>query len=144
MNYKRLVIFAAIFLVTGCASMERFKRGMDTYIGADLKTLQQQFGYNYIERKLDDGLRAYTWTRIERGTYPGYSYPSTTHTYKTSKGKRVIYTPGYYFPPEYYERICEFSFIVDRNNRAISWRAQGNGCAAYTLAAPVIKSQKQY
>lgn len=143
MRMRATILAAMLLSLAGCASIERFQRNMDAYLGMDINQLRSQFGYNYIERKLDDGMRAYTWTRVERGTIPGYRSPDIIRTYQSSKGTHVVLSPGYYFPPEYYERICEFSFIVDAEGRAISWRAQGNGCAVLDIPQRVIKSRNQ-
>ena len=118
--------------VAGCATMERFQQTMEGYIGWDIDQLREAFGYNYIERDIGEGRRAYTWTWIHHGSTPGYHAPDVIHTYTSKKGDtHVVITPGYYFPPEYYENLCEFSFVTDATRKAVSWRAHGNGCLAY-------------
>lgn len=118
-------------LLHGCATMERFQQGMDSRLGWDIDRLRAQLGYNYIERDLGDGRRAYTWTWAEQGMRPGYVSPDVIHTYQSAQGTRVVVTPGTYFPPDYYRYACEFTYIVDASGRATAWRAHGNGCVAY-------------
>lgn len=137
---RRLGVIVVLVWLAGCATTERFTAHMDSYVGADLAVLRDTFGYNYIERSLGDGLRAFTWTWVDRGTYPAYRTPDVITTYETRKGTRVVVHPGYYFPPERYEFSCEFTFIVDAAGKATGWRAQGNGCAHYPGAARVLRS----
>lgn len=137
---RRCMTIAVFLLLAGCATIERFTTTMDSYVGADISVLRDAFGYNYIERPLDDGRRAFTWTWVDRGTYPGYRTPDVISTYETRTGTRVVVHPGYYFPPERYEFSCEFTFIVDAENRATGWRAQGNGCVHYPGSGRVLHS----
>lgn len=125
------VLLAVVLLSSGCATLEHFQRDMDSRVGWHIDQLRAHFGFNYIERDLGEGLRAYTWTWAERGMRPGYVTPDVVHTYQSSKGTQVVVRPGTYFPPDYYAYACEFTYIVDVEGRAIAWRAHGNGCAAY-------------
>lgn len=128
---RKLSVVLGMVLLAGCASIEHFQRDMDSRVGWDLDRLRAHYGYNYIERDLDDGVRAYTWTWTEQGMHPGYVTPDVIHTYQSTQGTRTVITPGTYFPPDYYAYACEFSFIVDTEDRVVAWRAHGNGCAAY-------------
>lgn len=128
---RRLSVVLGMLLLSACASIEHFQRDMDSRIGWDLDRLRAHYGYNYLERELGEGLRAYTWTWTEQGMRPGYVAPNVIHTYQSTQGTRVVITPGAYFPPDYYAYACEFSFIVDSGDRVVAWRAHGNGCAAY-------------
>ena len=128
---RYLVLLATLALLQGCASLEHFQQGMDSRLGWDIDQLRAYFGYNYIERDLGDGERAYTWTWAEHGMRPGYISPDVIHTYQSARGTQVSVTPGTYFPPDYYAYACEFTYIVDASGRATAWRAHGNGCAAY-------------
>lgn len=125
------LVLSVALAVHGCASLERFRQGMDSRLGWNIDQLRAYFGYNYIERELSDGQRAYTWTWAEQGMRPGYVSPDVIHTYQSAQGTRVMVTPGTQFPPEYYAYACEFTYIVDAAGRATAWRAHGNGCAAY-------------
>lgn len=138
----RYILLSAILamLVGGCATTERFERDMDSYLGWDIGQLREHFGYNYIERDLGDGSHAYTWIWSERNLSPGYLSPDVIHTYQSAEGTtRTIVSPGTYFPPSYYDYLCEFTFIVDAGGHAVRWRAQGNGCAAYTGPESVLR-----
>lgn len=129
-----------ILVLSGCASTERFQRNMDSYLGWDIQQLREHFGYNYIDRDLGDGTRAYTWVWSERSLYRGYQSPDVIHTYKSADGSaRVLVSPGTYFPPYYDEYHCEISFITGQEGRVIRWRAQGNGCAAYPGPSSVLQ-----
>ena len=120
-----------LVLLSACVSTARFEQMMDGYIGVPIADLQRVFGYNYIERKLTNGHRVYTWAWQEKGVFPGYERPTTIQTFTSDKGQHVIVIPGTYFPQTPYETNCEFSFIVDASDRTVSWRAHGNGCAGF-------------
>jgi hypothetical protein len=136
----RAVALAFALALAGCASLERFQRDMDSYIGWDIERLRAHFGYGYIERDLGDGLRAFTWTWADQDLRPGYVTPEVIHSYRSAQGAtHVVVSPGMYFPPDYYYYSCEFSFIIDAGGRAIGWRAHGNGCGAYTGPGTVMQ-----
>lgn len=120
-------------LLASCAtSTVRFEQMMDGYLGVPISDIQRHFGYNYIERRLPDGYRAYTWIWKEKGVFPAYERPTTIQTFSSSAGQHVIVTPGTYFPATRYESSCEFTFIADAAGRTASWRAHGNGCPSFT------------
>lgn len=127
-------------LLGGCASIERFQRDMDGYLGWEVERLRAQFGYAYLERDLGEGLRAFTWIWTEQGVRPGY-VTSDIRTYHSAEGGiyHEVVWPGMYFPPDYYVYSCEFSFIIDAGGQVIGWRAHGNGCAAYPGPGPVLQ-----
>ena len=131
MSAVRIAGLLSLVLLSSCASTARFEQMMDGYIGAPIADLQRVFGYNYIERKLTNGHRVYTWAWQEKGVFPGYETPTTIQTFTSDKGQHVIVIPGTYFPQTPYETNCEFSFIVDATDRTVSWRAHGNGCAGF-------------
>ena len=126
-------------LLGGCVSIERFQHTMDSHIGWDIDRLRAYYGYNYIERDLGNGQRALTWIWSDRGMRPGYLAPDVIHTYRSAQGTQVLVTPGSYFPPEYYEYGCEFSYIVDAQGHVVSWRAHGSGCASYPGPGPILQ-----
>ena len=125
-------------LLAACVSTARFEKMMDDYLGMPIAELQRQFGYNYIERKLADGNRAYTWIWKEEGVFPAYQAPTTIETFSSDKGKQILIIPGTYFPQTSYETSCEFSFIVDAMGKTVSWRAHGNGCAGFAGPGKVL------
>lgn len=132
---------AIVLTLGGCATIEQFQQRMDSYVGWDLDQLRAHFGYNYIERDLGDGSRAYTWVWMEHSIRPGYLTPDVVHTYRSDTGTRYVVSPGTYFPPEYYEYLCEFTFIVNDQNKAVSWRSHGNGCISYPGPEYVLQHQ---
>ena len=144
MNTIRLQPFllAGILMFSACASIEQFQGLMDKQIGKPLAEVQQEFGYNYIERELDDGKKAYTWYWTRTGVTPGYETPTTVYSTRSRQARDVIISPGTYFPPTYYEENCEFTFIADQANTVIAWQARGNGCAAYPGPGQVLRSSK--
>ena len=130
--HKTITGLLLILSLGACASLERFQRDMDGYLGWEIERLREHFGYNYVEHDLGDGTRAFTWVWSERSLRPGYMAPDVIHTYRSAEGAtQVLVSPGFYLPPDYSEYFCEFSFIVDKEGRAVDWRAQGNGCASY-------------
>ena len=138
--YRMILGMALALVLGGCASLEQFQRDMDGYLGWDLDRLRTHFGYNYVERDLGDGTRAFTWVWSERGMRPGYVSPDVIHTYRSAEGATHVWvSPGMHFPPDYFEYFCEFSFIVDETDRAVRWRAHGKGCASYPGPEPVMQ-----
>ncbi len=127
-------------LASCVTSSARFEQMMDGYLGAPVSDLQRHFGYNYIERRLPDGYRAYTWIWKEQGVFPAYERPTTIQTFSSSAGQHVIVIPGTYFPATRYESSCEFSFITDVAGKTVTWRAHGNGCASFTGPDKVMGS----
>jgi len=131
MSTVRIAGLLSLLLLSSCASTVRFEKMMDGYVGAPIADVQRVFGYNYIERKLTDGQRVYTWAWQEKGVFPGYETPTTIQTFTSDKGQHVIVIPGTYFPQTPYETNCEFSFVVDAADKVVTWRAHGNGCPGF-------------
>ena len=127
-----LPVLLVLTVLAACVTTERFERMMGGYLGVPISELQQHFGYNYIERQLAEGNRAYTWVWKEKGVFPGHETPTTIQTYSSDRGQHVVVIPGTYFPPSVYHTSCEFSFIADKSGKTVSWRAHGNGCAYYS------------
>lgn len=140
MRVSGAIVVILTMLSAGCASLERFERNMDGYLGRHIEQLRAQFGYAYFERDLGDGQKAYTWVWSEQGVRPGYVTADVIRTYRSAEGAtHVMVSPGMYFPPDYYAYSCEFTFITDPKGMAIGWRAHGNGCAAYPGPGPVLR-----
>lgn len=137
-RFRVVVVLMSSALLAACASTAQFQRMMDGYLGAPISEIQQRFGYNYIERQLPDGNRAYTWIWTEKGVFPGYETPTTIQTFSSDKGQHIIVIPGTYFPQTPYETTCEFSFVTDKAGNAVSWRAHGNGCAGFRGPGTVL------
>ena len=138
LTMKTVARIAAVLLLAtlaACATTAKFQQMMDGYIGVPISDVQLRFGYNYIERQLPEGERAYTWVWKEKGVFPGYETPTTIQTFTSDKGQHVIVIPGTYFPQTPYETTCEFTFITDKSGKTLTWRAHGNGCAGF--AGPV-------
>ncbi|MEW6330984.1 MAG: hypothetical protein AB1560_05935 [Pseudomonadota bacterium] len=134
-----LLLLPILSVLAACVTTARFEQMMDSYLGVPIGELQQRFGYNYIERQLPDGLRAYTWVWKEQGVFPGYETPTTIQTFSSSSGQQhVIVIPGTYFPSTSYESNCEFTFVADAAGKTVTWRAHGNGCAHYTGPGKVL------
>jgi hypothetical protein len=131
-------LLALLALLAACATTAQFQQMMDGYVGVPIGAVQQRFGYNYIERKLPNDRRAYTWVWKEKGVFPGYETPTTIQTFTSDKGQHVIVIPGTYFPQTPYETSCEFSFITDASGKTLTWRAHGNGCAAFRGPGAVL------
>ena len=140
MGIFRLAVVVMLTGLAGCTSIERFQGMMDGYIGQPIDEIQQIFGYNHIERELDIGGRAYTWSWQKHGVTPGHSTPTSIHSYSSGSSQHVTVRSGTYFPPEAYELACEFSFMTDTAGIVTAWRAHGNGCAAYPGPGKVYKS----
>ena len=130
------------FLLAACASVERFQQFMDSYIGQPISVVQEAFGYDYSEHQLDANSKAYTWQWSRQGVTPGYRTPTTIYSSGWSRrfGRDITIIPGTYYPPTYYEQHCEFTFIVDANERVTAWRALGEGCTSYR-PVPVLRSK---
>ena len=131
--YLNLLSAACLIMLAGfaCTNIKHFKQHMDRYIGQPIEKIQGKFGYNFIERKLENNQRAYTWTWTQTDFSPGHRTPDIIRTYQSAKTTYTYIIPGSYFPPAHYEFSCEFSFITNEHKRAIAWRAHGNGCASY-------------
>ena len=140
---RYFVVILALTVLVSCATTERFERMMNGYLDAPIADLQHRYGYNYIERQLPDGYRAYTWIWKEQGVFPGYETPTTIQSYSSDKGQHVIVIPGTYFPPTSYETSCEFTFIVDPSGKTVSWRAHGNGCAHYAGPGKILEPARK-
>ena len=139
-NYPSLLLPSIILIFSACASLEGFQTLMDSQIGKPIAEVQQLFGFNFIERQLDNGNKAYSWYWTETGLIPGYETPTTIYSTRSKKTEDVIISPGTYFPPRYYEENCEFTFITDTQNTVTAWQARGNACASYPGPGPVLRS----
>jgi len=123
-----LVIF---LLLQGCASVERFRGIMDGHMGRPIASAQESFGYNHAMQALDDGRRAYTWVWTESEVSPGYQTPTTVYRSSSTDADRITIIPGQYFPPGRHEVACEFTFITDRADTVVGWRAHATGCGYF-------------
>jgi len=141
--HRLLTLLAYLLLAAGCASTEKFERQMNHYLGQPISRIQAHFGYNYIERELENNRVAYTWTWTQSDFTPGHRTPDIIRTYKSNQGSYTYFIPGSYFPPAYYEYACEFTFITDQDSRAIDWRAHGNGCAFYPGVGDIMRPGKK-
>ncbi|MEZ5589948.1 MAG: hypothetical protein R3F53_04285 [Gammaproteobacteria bacterium] len=64
-----LASILAVLLLSACASLAQFQQFMDHYIGQPIASVQDAFGYNFTERTLDDGRKAYTWQWSRQGLH---------------------------------------------------------------------------
>ncbi|MFO1352070.1 MAG: hypothetical protein U1F68_15890 [Gammaproteobacteria bacterium] len=135
-----VAVLGGCLLMTACASLEAFRNLMDSQIGKPIAEVREAFGYHYIERQLEGG-KAYTWHWSRSGVSPGYETPTTIQSFGSNRLRDTIISPGAYFPPAYYEEACEFSMITGPGGRVEAWHAQGNGCASYVGAEPVLRSK---
>ena len=126
----RSALFAlAALTLSGCATTAQFRAAMDGYVGAPIAAAQEAFGYNYAERDLEEGAKAYTWSMVRTGVVPGYETPTYIYSDRTGgRGKTVSVYPGTYYPPEVYRELCEFTFVTDPSGTILRWNARGEGC----------------
>lgn len=118
--------------LAGCATVGQFRTHMDAFLGQPIGRAQDTFGYNYVARELEEGERAYTWTRVETGVIPGYETPTTVETMRSRedgvRSRTTTIYPGTYYPPQAYRNTCEFTFIANRSGTIVRWHAQGDAC----------------
>jgi len=132
---QRLAPLFILLLLGGCASLAQFQQFMDGYIGQPITAVQEAFGYNFIERPLEGGRKAYTWHWVRHRVTA--AYPSSAFSFGLGWHGRhgMVALPSWYYAPTYYEDRCEFTFItnpqLNAQEHVIAWRARGEGCARY-------------
>lgn len=135
-----MVVVGLATAVSGCATRVDFSTQINPWIGKSISEARQFFGYNFIERQVDNNHTATTWTRSFRGTTVGYATPTEVHTYKVGDREVRQIIPGTLFPPEVYENSCEFTLISNDKSIIDGWRAHGNGCSTF-VDTPTFSSE---
>lgn len=75
---SKIVILIMVFILAGCQTAGKFKKNMDTWIGADAQSLVNQMGYPATTMKAPNGNEVYVYNNS------GNLYVPPTTTYNTT------------------------------------------------------------
>jgi len=112
-TWCEIALCIAISCIVGCASTEKFKKQMDTWLGADINTTMMQWGPPSSQYDMPNGNRQYTWLYVG-GTL-------VTANYNQYLGMVTAGAVTYW---------CQVSLTVVPSGQIIAWQAKGNSCLA--------------
>lgn len=120
----RCLLIAALLLLGGCATQERYQAMLQTWLGASEPQLVADWGppdsvYENEER------RYLTWTKQYQSYLRG-----TPPTYYTHVVGDRLYTSAYGGSPGMIVNSrCKTTFVLEQAT-VVAWRVEGNACRA--------------
>lgn len=127
--------FAIAVILTGCATEEKFRQKMDTWIGASMDDFVLQNGVPDSEYETSDGRKIYQfgWSRTE--TTGGFTYTEPVTTYHTGiVGTDVVSTASTTYvtktapvATDHYSCVVR---LVTSAGIINSYQYEGNDCVA--------------
>lgn len=114
-TFIRITILVIITLsVNSCATTEKYGEKLQTWMGDDVNKLITSWGPPSDVYTMPNGNKMYTWLWTS-GTL-------VTSNYNYFLNLTVSNSVSYW---------CKTTFTVDRSNKIINWRYEGNACLSY-------------
>lgn len=123
----RYLLIAGLLFLAGCATEENYKAVLDSWLGSDADRLVLSWGPPNRQHTFADGRRMLTYDKSRTAQIGGHSYTEPVYNYATGTTVYVERTR----PSQDIQFSCSTSFIVDRSNKIVDWRYQGNDCKAF-------------
>jgi len=117
-----VLIFAATFFMTGCASSANFVHKYNSWVGKDINVFISKVGYPDRTYKLPNNNTIYVYeeTKIE-------SYPRMTIGYGGFYGPMY---GGMSYGSDISQKTCKLFLEVNRQQKIIKWSSRGNNCVS--------------
>lgn len=122
-THRLLIALSMSALVSGCATRERYEAQLQTYVGSNISSVIDAWGYPSGSFEAPNGNLVYVWDRQSSYTSPP-SYQTTIITGRNGIG----YGTTLGFPGQTYNLRCQTYFEVDKAKTILKWRTQGNDC----------------
>jgi len=121
---KNALIVGIIFVVSACATAEKYEAILDTWVGSSENALVDSWGVPDQVYE-NNGVKYLTYAKSRSGYIPG-----TAPTYQTQVIGNTAYTSSYGGSSGFaYTRQCKTTFSIV-NARISKWRYEGNDCKA--------------
>ncbi len=141
MGNRAVYAIVLVVVTQGCATSEKFKQVMDSYLGGNESILIGRLGPPNNVYSLGDGGKVLTYIRSANMQMGGgyVNQPVTTTSNATAYGNRIGTVNAYgtsttYVPvqqPVYNIPLsCTVNFTLDGGGTIRSWSASGNHCVA--------------
>lgn len=121
---KQILLLAALALLGGCASEEKYKANMDSWIGQDEVRLVRAWGPP-AQAYESGGSKFMVYTMTNSLGLPGT--PETSNT--TFHGNAAFTTTNPGVPAQTIDYTCSSQFEV-KDGKVLAWTSRGNGCVA--------------
>ena len=122
MSRMIIMIFSALFFLTGCVTKKEYEDTLSSWVGASENELVMSWGPpNSVYES--GGLKYLTWSNSGSVTIPG-----TSPTYQTSIYGNTAYTTAIGgSAPMTFNKHCQRTMVIS-NDRVVNWQWKGNGC----------------
>ncbi len=109
---KGVIIFILVFLLASCATVENYRKILDSWIGHPISELINSWGYPTGDFEIPNGNKVYRWERSRLVASAGSVFNSP-------------------FGADTTRLWCVTYFEVDENKTIVGYRFEGNDCMAY-------------
>lgn len=110
------------FLLTACTTAADYQATLNTWMGHDITTLTNSWGYPTRSFQAPNGNTVYVWQGSSSITLPS----NTTTTYQAIGN--TVQANSTTTQGENLNFYCETMFEVNSDNRIIKWTYSGNRC----------------
>ncbi len=135
--HRSLILLAALFVLSACATAEGYRQRTAQYLGAPADALMFEWGPPVDKSRMSGGRELWTYYKEEEYTTGGYSRQVPEERivhFKNRKGETVTRTETYYRtiyePPVHHLSRCETRFVISRRGRVENFSFDGGGCVA--------------
>ena len=122
---KLLALTLGLFVLTGCATRERYENELQGWVGSNIKVVMDAWGYPSGSFESPTGNLVYVWDK--HGSYTVAPTISTS-IFTGSRGSGFGTGIGFGFGDRVGLLRCQTYFEVDKAKTILSWKTQGNDC----------------
>lgn len=128
-----LVLILAFAGFSGCATTERYNATLKTWVGRDVDSLIQKWGYPEQEKNSPNGNRVLIYVSEKTVTLPDYENPyepDSVSTYEYNRHTSSVEQKTYNKrnqPPQTLYYSCTTFFEI-KNNLIVRTSSKGNNC----------------
>jgi hypothetical protein len=119
---RQIIILIALCVLSGCATTANYEKVLNTWVGSNINSLTNSWGYPASSFVAPDGNTVYVYTSSGSYTTPVQTtFNDYNNTAYSTGGDTLTFS-------------CKTYFEVDCNKKIISWRYEGNNCVSYAPA----------
>jgi hypothetical protein len=119
---KLLLNIFIVFILSACATTEKYEAILNTWVGHSINTLIDSWGYPTNSFEGPNGNKVYVYNNSASYTLPTQTY-SNYNVYGNSVYGNATTTGG-----QTINYSCQTFFEVNSSNIIINWRWKGNSC----------------
>jgi len=117
------VVFLSLLLLTSCATTAKYNAKLDTWVGKDIYSLIDSWGYPDSTVELPNGNKVYTYSKAESLYVPPMMTTTTTVDYGVAYSRTTGYGGGHI------NNWCKTSFETEGSTgNILKWTHKGNHC----------------